>query len=216
MLGDMLLSPIRALILVATQALGGSLGGGIFAVSVLLRLALLPMTLRLARRARTRAAALARIQPQLQALRTRHAGEPERYLRESRLLLHNAGIRLIEPRALLGGLLQAPIPAALYAALRGGLARGVRFLWIGDLARPDALLACVAALFGGTVAYLGTSVIPGGTAMHPVVIAVGAAFSVAIAAWFTSSAFTLSLIAGGAVNTLQVFLIRRDSRTVEP
>jgi membrane protein insertase Oxa1/YidC/SpoIIIJ len=43
----------------------------------------------------------------------------------------------------------------LFGAIRRGVATGGRFLWVGDLARPDAGLACLCALVTAGSAALG-------------------------------------------------------------
>ena len=65
---------IRAAIFSAAHVCGGSLGGGILLVSAVVRIALLPLTLKLARRAREQQAKLAALKPELDAIRRRHAG----------------------------------------------------------------------------------------------------------------------------------------------
>ena len=64
---------LRAAIFGAAHVCGGSLGSGVLLVSAVVRLALLPLTLRLARRAREQQAKLATLKPQLDALQRRYA-----------------------------------------------------------------------------------------------------------------------------------------------
>ena len=75
---------LRAAIFGAAHVCGGSLGGGILLVSAGVRLALLPLTLRLARRARDQQAKLATLLPELEALQRRYANDPLRVMRETR------------------------------------------------------------------------------------------------------------------------------------
>ena len=131
---------IRVAIFAAAHVCGGSLGAAIVAVSVVVRVALLPLTLRLARQAREQQARLAALKPKMDALQRRHAGDPARLAREVRALHAANGIRLFTPRGLVGFLVQAPLLGGLFAAVRGGLGARTRFLWIADLSRPDALL----------------------------------------------------------------------------
>jgi membrane protein insertase Oxa1/YidC/SpoIIIJ len=110
---------LRESIFAYAQACSGNLGGGILAVTFLLRLAFLPLGIYTARAAIQRQRATANATPA--------NARPSR--REA-----FAGI--------------APMPAlvALYAAVRQVSAAGGRFLWIGSLARPDWLLAIAATM----------------------------------------------------------------------
>src|SRR5687768_15316427 len=138
---------VRASIVAVAQLCGGSLGGGIVLVSAGVRLALLPLTLRLARRAREQQRRLVAIQPELEALRRRHADDPIAFLRESRALQEKHGIRLVTPGTLVAGAVQALLTGGIFSAVRDGLASKARFLWIADLARRDiALMLGVTAL----------------------------------------------------------------------
>ena len=67
---------LRGSILVYAQACGGNLGGGILIVTLLARLALFPLTLRMARASATQAERMRALQPELDALRQRHQGLP--------------------------------------------------------------------------------------------------------------------------------------------
>lgn len=57
-------------------------------------------------------------------------------------------------QALLDALVQIPPGAALYSAIRAAGVAGSPFLWIADLARPDRLLAALAALLAAALAWL--------------------------------------------------------------
>lgn len=59
---------------------GGSLGAGIVVSSAIVRLALLPLTLHLARQARAQQMRLAALEPTLELLKRRHAKDPARLM----------------------------------------------------------------------------------------------------------------------------------------
>src|SRR5512134_1440950 len=207
MLSDLLLDWVRLAILTAAQLLGGSIGTGILAVSVLLRAALLPLTIRLARKALAQQAMMARLEPQLRQLHSRYAEQPERLAREMLALYRREGIRLFDPSTILGTLVQLPILGGLFAAVRGGLARGARFLWVSDLARPDLALAVVASVVTGLGAYL--SLQSGVTgAKPPTVFVIIALVSVVVTAWLGGAGFALSLAGTGLINSIQAFFLR--------
>src|SRR3712207_176014 len=100
---------VRAAIFAAAGICGGSLGAGIIAVSAGLRLALLPMTLRLAREARRQQARIAALKPQLEALRRRHANDPARLVTETRALYRANDIRLMSRGGIVAALVQIPL-----------------------------------------------------------------------------------------------------------
>ena len=201
---------LRAAIFGAAHVCGGSLGTGILLVSALVRLALLPLTLRLAVRAREQQARLAAIKPELDALQRRFANDPRRAMREVRALHAKHGIKLVTPSGLVSIAIQWPLLGGLLSAVRNGLGSKVRFLWIADLARPDGLLVLAMA----ALTALGISVVPTSTGQSAAQTTLMVASVVATIAflWSVSSAVALSVGAGSLVSVLQSVLIRRSAR----
>jgi len=201
---------IRMVIFAAAHVCGGSLGAAIVAVSIVVRIALLPLTLRLARQAREQQARLAALKPRLDALQRRHAADPARLVREVRALHAANGIRVFTPGGLVGFLVQAPLLGGLLAAVRGGLGSSARFLWIADLSRPDALLVGFVALLTGAIVS-----IPGlqsGANVSSTVLALALGIGGAIFfLWSASSAVALSFGAGSLVSGIQSWLVSRES-----
>src|SRR5262245_28826947 len=113
---DSFVEAIRLSMFVAGQACGGSLGSGILIVSLTLRLLLLPLTVRLALRARIHQRRLAALAPELERLRAIYASDPLRYWQEAAAVMKRHGIRPAEPAAVLGMIVQAPILFGLFAA----------------------------------------------------------------------------------------------------
>lgn len=201
---------IRVAIFAAAHVCGGSLGAAIVAVSVVVRVALLPLTLRLARQAREQQARIAALKPKMDALQRRHAGDPARLAREVRALHAANGIRLFTPRGLVGFLVQAPLLGGLFAAVRGGLGARTRFLWIADLSRPDALLVGVVALLTGAIVTMPGQQSGANPAGTIVALALGIGATVFFL-WSASSAVALSVGAGSLVSGVQNWLIARES-----
>ena len=200
---------LRAAIFAAAHVCGGSLGGGILLVSVGVRLALLPLTLRLARRARDQQAKLATLLPEMEALQRRHANDPRRLMRETRALHAKHGIRLLTPSGLVGMAIQLPLFGGLFAAVRTGLGAKVRFLWVGDLARPDtALLLVATALTAWSISSAPST--PGQTPSQTPLLVTAMLATVAFL-WTASSAVALSAGAGSLVSVLQNWLLSRDA-----
>jgi YidC/Oxa1 family membrane protein insertase len=201
---------IRSLLFATAHWCGGSLGAAIFVVSFLLRLALLPLALRMARHARRQAAILATIKGQIEKLKVRHAADPATLWRETRTLHRAAGYRPFSPAALVGILVQWPLMAALFGAVRKGLGAGVRFLWIRDIARPDRWLVAIATLLAaGASAALAPA---GSTRAATDTMVVLSSLMTFGFLWFASSAIAISYGAGSVVGLLQAWLVRREIR----
>jgi YidC/Oxa1 family membrane protein insertase len=201
---------IRVTIFGAAHVCGESLGGGILLVSLLVRLALLPTMLRLARRAREQHAKLAAIGPQLERLRKRFAKDPAELWRATRALHQRHGIPLMDPRGLLVSIAQIPLLTGLFSAVRSGLGEGAKFLWIGNLARPDAPTLLVVAALTAAAGLL----MPKAAAGQPdlgATLAIVSGIGVLIFLSATSSAVALSIGAGSAVTAMQNAILRREA-----
>jgi YidC/Oxa1 family membrane protein insertase len=207
---DTFVELLRAAIVGAAHLCGGSLGAGIVFVSAGIRLALLPLTLRLARQARDQQARIAKIRPELDALQRRFAKDPRTLMVETRALYDANGIKLLSPGGLIGIAVQLPLLSGLFAAVRTGLGSKVRFLWIADLARPEGLLALgVTALTAWSVS---TTPTPGAPSGIPSVMLVVSVIGTGVLLLTTSSAVALSMGAGSFVSILQNWILAREQR----
>jgi YidC/Oxa1 family membrane protein insertase len=207
---DSFVEILRATIFSVAHLCGGSLGGGIMLVSAGVRLALLPLTLRLARRAREQQMRIATLRPQLEALQRRYASDPRRLIAEQHALYRQHGIRFMDPSTVIGFAVQLPILSGLFAAVRKGLGAKVRFLWISDLARPEGT-----ALLGVTAlsAWVASSMPPGpGQTTTPTAFVVVAVIVTLVLLWSASSAVVLSMGASSLVSLLQNWLLARDAK----
>jgi YidC/Oxa1 family membrane protein insertase len=203
---------LRATIFSAAHVCGGSLGGGILLVSAGLRLALLPLTLRMARRAREQQARIAALGPQIEALQRRYANDPGSLMRETRALYADNGIAFITPSGLASMAIQVPLFSGLFAAVRRGLGTNVRFLWVADLSGPDrALLLVVTAMTAWGMSSAQTSPGRGNATAATVAVVLVTVFFL----WTASSAVVLSMGASSLVSVLQNWLLNRDARLGE-
>jgi len=198
----------RAAIFASAHAFGGSLGAGIVAVSLAVRLALTPLMLRITRRSLAQQRKLATLQPQLQRLKERHAKDPARLFAETQALHQKHGVTMFDRRSLLGGIAQMPFLGALFSAVRGGLGAGVRFGWITDLARPDRLLILLVAGLAAGAARIAPSGAPGQSPSAIPALVSGVLSIVFL--WSMSSAIALSWGAGSLVSALQSVMLRRE------
>lgn len=198
---------LQALIFSLAHVFNGSLGWAVVTLSLALRVLLLPLTLRLAQRAFENQRRLIDLRPQIERLQRRHANDPRAQMRALAELYERNGVRLLDPAVVLGGLAQAPIYAAMFAALRKGIGDGVRFFWVRDLAAPSVVLS----LAVGALTVAGMAMAPTGdparrVALLPLLI-MGA-----MTVWFlssTSALFALSAASTSVVNVVQSALMRR-------
>jgi YidC/Oxa1 family membrane protein insertase len=153
-LWDQAVDILRGSILVYAQASNSNLAAGIMAVTFLARLALFPLTVRLARIGASHQAAMTRIQPQLESLRKQFKNDPRRLADETRRLFAREGVSMVPVAGCLGGVAQVPVLLALFSAVRQASEMGGRFLWVRDISRPDAILTILVTLLtlGGLMA----------------------------------------------------------------
>jgi YidC/Oxa1 family membrane protein insertase len=205
---DTFVGLVRVAIIAAAHVSGGSLGTGIVAVSVLVRVALLPWTLRLARHACAQQAKVVALEPRIAALRKRYARDPLRLATETQAVYRAAGVRFMTPGTLLSFVVQAPLLGAVVAAVRRGLGAGARFLWVGDLARPDLALIGIASALSAAIA-MTTPRVAGQPATPAFTWMISGALTL-VFLWSASSALTLSVGAGSLVSLAQNWLVSRD------
>ncbi len=147
---------LEALLFVLTQAFGGNLAWAIVAFSLGVRIALLPLTYRIARETRANRAKLLALGPDLEKLRQRFSKDPRRLMTETSRLYAKHDYK--PTTGLLGTLIQLPFILGAFQALRSVLASGAsgRFFWISNIARPDIGLALLVT----TLTYLVTLMSP--------------------------------------------------------
>lgn len=194
---------LRAILFALAHVCGGSLGGGIVVLSLIVRLALLPLTYRLALRTREYQAALQRLAPQVTALRERHGANPLRLAQKTRELYAANGLGAAPKGTLLSALVQMPIGGGIYQTIGSIAKRAVRFLWMHDLSRPDAVVAAVAAGLAGAAVVAGPS--SSGSRVSAA-LAAGVTF---LLAWRLSAGVGLYWVASNVVGVVQSLLVRR-------
>ena len=145
MLWSNLIDVLRGSLFVLAHWFGGSFGGAILVASALMRIALFPVTLGATRRRLLREQKLRELAPELADIKRRHADKPDLLFSATQRVHQAHGVPLFDPRAALDSLVSLPPAVALYSAIRGIAGNAGRFLWVGDLAKPDRLMAIVAA-----------------------------------------------------------------------
>ncbi|MEZ4316342.1 MAG: YidC/Oxa1 family membrane protein insertase [Myxococcota bacterium] len=185
-----------------SHTLGGSLGFTIVAVSLLVRLAWMPLGVRFAVQARRRALAMEALKPELDALREAHPDPLEQLTKTHELY---AAHGLTPSLAHLAPLLvQAPVFWGLFATVRRLGASGA-FLWIPNLARPDLALAAAASMLVGLAALVGAE-----TPQARMIGAVGAVVFFVVASRMAASIGLLMATSAG-MGVLQSALVRRQT-----
>lgn len=201
---SLLIDAIRLLLFALSHVCGGSLGGAIVVLSLIVRVALLPYTLRLARRMRAHQDALRALAPKVRKLEKKHAGDPVRLALETRALYAANGLSMVPKDTWMGAAAQAIVGGAVYRAVASVAQRAIGFLWISDLSRPDALIASFAAgLAGAATIAAGAGT---GPSRLSAALAAGVTFLVA---WRLSAATGLYWVASNAVGVVQSLMLRR-------
>lgn len=211
MLSALFADPMRALIFAAAHLFGGSLGAGIFAVSLAARFVYMPLTLRLARRARERQKVLDGLKPEFDRLRKRFARQPEKLAVAIQAVHHREGIPPVDTGALLGGLARLPVLGGIYGALRSMRGLGP-FAWITDLAKPNLPLALLVTAGSAISTYVANH--GGATRTVAVSAIVGSAIGLAFL-WHMSSAIALSWSASVVGDVVQSVVLGRERRRAE-
>jgi len=145
---------LRSGLFVLAHVFGGSFGAAIVVASIVLRVAMLPITLPAARRRIVRERKLQALAPQLTALRERFAKNPQRLAAAINELYAREGISLVDRRTVLDMLYQLPPGALLYSAISRAGSQAGGLLWISNLATPDRVLALVAGVVSAGIAWI--------------------------------------------------------------
>ncbi len=199
---------LGAALFVLAQAYGGNLGLAIITLSLCVRLTLLPVTIRLARRAEARQAKLLELQPEIRRLTARYRSDPQWLNTELFKLYRRHQLSPLDLRSFLGNLVQLPFGAGLYTAISRGLGEGGRFLWIANLARPDTILA----LLIGALTYITSVFVPGLPLHSRLMTMLVPALLTVLLAWTLASGVGLYWATSTVTGALQFAVVRRSSR----
>ena len=205
MIWSAIVDAVRSLVFVASVACGHSLGGGILLVSFGVRIALLPLTVRMARRMREHQARIATLAPMLNRLRQRHEGDRAALDQATLALYREHDVGMLPKGSLVSFLIQAPIGAALYRAIGSNLGARAKFLWIADLASPDLGLVLLCAALAGVAA-------SGEPTTSRTAITINMLIT-GYLAWRLSASVGLYWAASSSVGAVQAIVLRRSAGT---
>lgn len=197
---------LREAIFAYAQMSNGNLACGIMAVTFLARLALLPLTLRLARSAARQQEAMRRLKPELDAARAAFRDDPARLANETQRIFAREGLSMIPAAGCLGIIMQTPVLLALYNAVRETTTLGGRFLWIRDISKPDMALAMVVAAI--TAASMAAGPQSDGPAQQRMVMLALPAVFTLVALWQMASGVGLYWGVSSLVSVAQGLIVR--------
>jgi YidC/Oxa1 family membrane protein insertase len=203
---------IHGALLCISTALGGSMGWAIAVLSLLVRVVLLPLTLRLAYRGLETQVALKRLEPELKRVRAKYKADQAKLLEETAKLYEKHGVKLADGRSLAGILVQLPIFIGLFGAIRRGLGSGGSFLWVKNIASPDLPLAGICAAVTALSAWLAPNVSASQRAPMVVLPALLTLFFLSRLA----AGMSIYALSQGIVGVVQAVLVRRRSHQVRP
>jgi YidC/Oxa1 family membrane protein insertase len=204
---DSLVGFFAALLYTLAQLYGGNLGLAIITISIITRLALLPMALRMARHAQVQQKILHGLRDNIAKLRKRYRSDPKQLAEKLSDLYRSHGVQPFDGRNVAGGAVQALVGAGLYSAIRRGLAQGQHFFWVRDLGQPDAILV----LATGAITFAASVVTPLLPEQSRVLTTLLPAIMTVLVAWRLSSALVLYWASSAAVNGVQALILRGRS-----
>jgi YidC/Oxa1 family membrane protein insertase len=199
MLWSNVLDVIRGSLFILAHWCGGSVGTAILVGSAAVRIALLPLTLRAARRRVHHERILAALEPELARLRQRYAAQPARLVTETRRLHAAHGVSAVDGRAFMEALVQMPPAISLYSAIRALGAKAGGFLWVTDLTKPDRWLAGLAASAAAAIAWLSAASPEGKSVVQAVPVIVTGVITLLVL-WHLSAGLALYSIANSVVS----------------
>src|SRR3989475_11557234 len=189
-----------------TTAYGGNLGFAVITLSLITRLALLPLTLRMARHAQAQQRILQTIKCEVDGLKAKYKSSPQKLGAELSKLYQKHGVKPIDGINSAGLIVQLLLGAGVYSAIRRGLGAGGRFFWIRNLAQPGAILAVATGVLTAAASLLGPHL-----PQQSRIVAVFPALATLLFAWRLASGVVLYWAASTAVSGLQSVLLNRKS-----
>jgi len=189
-----------------SQQFGGSTGWAIVSLSLGIRVALLPLTMRLSRRAMRGQQIIRKLRPEIDALKKKFEKKPERLFEETMALYKKHGHSAFDVPAMLGMFVQLPLFGMLYRAIGSALVSGERFYWIRNLAAPDGWLTLIVLTLTAAGAYFVPSMSDGTRALL-ITLQVGITLFIV---WKLAAGYGLYWASSSAVSLLQSFWLRRE------
>ena len=186
----------------------GNMGWAILLLALSVRLALLPLTLHLARKMLSNQQKIKALQPQVDAIKERLAADPREMFAAISALYKKNGAHIMDRSSLIGALVQLPVFGLLYKAISNATSGNTPFLWMKSLATPDAALTGIVLLLTAISAYYFPAASAGTATLMIVVQVLVTAFIM----WKLSAGLGLYWAASAFVNAVQTFVLRYEQR----
>jgi YidC/Oxa1 family membrane protein insertase len=191
-----------------SQVYNGNMGFAILTFSLMVRLMLLPLSLKLAYQSSLRQLKMKSLQPELDKLKKRYKDQPQQLAEATIKFYKQHNINLFDAKSIFGGLLQAPIFMGMFSAIGRGVGSGKNFLWITDLAQPDKLILVLVSALTFVASILNPNLSGQAKTLMvwlPVILTV-------IFLWRMSAAIGLYWAASNAVGIMQAIILRHKLR----
>jgi YidC/Oxa1 family membrane protein insertase len=196
---------IIALLASLSQSFGGSPGCAIIILSLGIRVALLPLTIKLARRARRNQEIMRILQPEIEQLKKKFEKKPEQFFEEMSKLYRKHNCSPFDIPTLAGSFIQLPIFGILYSSIRSSLSANSVFLWIRNLASPDVWLTLTILSLTGISACL----MPSSSAHTRNMLIVIQVIVTFLIVWKLAAGLGLYWASSGLVNLFQTLWLRQ-------
>jgi YidC/Oxa1 family membrane protein insertase len=189
---------------------GHNIGIAILVSTLLIRFALLPLSVKIASGTFRRQKQLEALQPEIDIIKTQYKDKPEQISMKTLALYKERGISPVDGKSLLGGFLQAPIFIAMFSAIRKIIGTGDSFLWIHNIAGPDIILTLIAAGLTGIATLTG----PDFSAQSKNIMMWLPVFLTLLFLWKLSAGIGIYWIGSNLVSVVQSFLLRRKVQAI--
>jgi YidC/Oxa1 family membrane protein insertase len=205
-LWSLFVSYLQACFFLLSQVYGGNVSLAIITLSFIIRFALMPFTLRIARRNQHRQMRLKAIQPELERIKTRYRNNPEELAKKTMEVYKKHEVQPFDGFGLFGNLVQLPIFAGLFSAIEQGVGTPGRFLWITDISQPNILLAAIVAV----LTFVSTALTPNNQDGGRTIFIVLPALLTLFFAWRLSAGLGLYWGVSSLVGIIQTVILRRE------
>jgi YidC/Oxa1 family membrane protein insertase len=185
----------------------GNTGLIILLFSLVVRFALLPLSILLARRSKERQEKLDALKPELLKIKQAYVNQPERAAQKTMELYKKNGITFVDSLGITGFFVQVPLFLGMFQAISRIITPSQHFLWISNLARPDLLLTCITSVLTGVAGFVTPRTDQGST----VAIWFSVLFTT-IVLWNLSAGIGIYWIASSITSLFQAIIMRNTTK----
>jgi YidC/Oxa1 family membrane protein insertase len=183
----------------------------ILVATLIIKLALLPLSVKIVHGTLRRQKDLKKIQPELDTLKTKYKNQPELMSKKTLALYKENKISFFDKTSLFGSIAQMPLFIGMMSAIPKIIRSGQSFLWISDIARPDVLLTVIAA----GLTFLSTIIGPNLPEQRKAFMLYLPVLLTCLFLWKLSAGIGLYWVASNAVGIGQSIILRNKAKTLE-